>query len=121
MSSSRDWEVQLADAAKADLRDIIDWTAEHFGDGQAKTYSTMISAAFRALKAGPDTVGVKVRDDLGEGMFILPVARSGKRGRHLIVFRTAPDRNTKTLQILRILHDAMDLPRHVSFNDETQH
>lgn len=121
MSASQGWEVLLTDAAKADLRGIVGWTAEHFGDGQAKAYSGMISSAFRALKAGPNSIGVRGRDDLGDGMFILPIARSGKRGRHLIVFRTAPDRNAKTLQILRILHDAMDLLRHVSPDDETEH
>jgi toxin ParE1/3/4 len=121
VSGSQEWKVRLADAAKADLRGIVNWTAEHFGDVQAKTYSGMISSAFRALKAGPSTVGVRFRDDLGDGVFILPIARSGKRGRHLIVFRIAPGRNTDTLQILRILHDAMDLPRYVSSDDETEH
>lgn len=121
MTVSRDWEVQLADAAKADLRGIVDWTAEHFGDGQAKAYSSTISTAIRALTAGPDTIGVRSRDDLGKGVFILPVARSGRRGRHLIVFRVASDRNARTLQVLRVLHDAMDLPRHVAMDDETEH
>jgi toxin ParE1/3/4 len=121
VTASLEWKVWLTDTAKSDLRNIINWTADHFGDGQAKSYSEMISSALRTLKAGPKTVGVRCRDDLDSGTFILSVARSSKRGRHLIVFKIAPESNGKTLQVLRVLHDAMDLPRHILSGDETEH
>lgn len=113
MPPSQAWEIRLADTAKADLRGIVGWTARHFGDQRAKAYSEMISSALRSLKAGPDTIGVRSRSELGEDVFILPIARPGKRGRHLILFRAVSGHGTKSLQILRVLHDAMDLPRHL--------
>ena len=119
-AARQEWDVRLAAKARADFRGIIDWTIEHFGDGQAATYTTTITAALRTLKAGPDVVGVKSRDDLGKGLLILPIGRSGRRGRHLIVFRVASNLNARTLQVLRILHDAMDFPRHLA-DDEAEH
>jgi toxin ParE1/3/4 len=115
------WKVRLTAMAKVDIRDIVNWTTERFGGAQAKTYSTTITSALRTLKAGPDAVGVKSRDDLGDGVLILPVSRMGRRGRHLILFRIAPYGDANTLQVLRILHDAMDLPRHLADDDELEH
>jgi toxin ParE1/3/4 len=39
------------------------------------------------------------------------VAREGRRGRHFVLFRAGPE---QTIEVLRILHDAMDLSRHLS-------
>jgi len=36
------------------------------------------------------------------------MARGGRRGRHVIVFRVAPDAEPPTLDVLRILHDTMN-------------
>jgi plasmid stabilization system protein ParE len=38
----------------------------------------------------------------------LPVSRQGKRGRHFVVFRQTED---LCIDVLRLLHDAMDLAR----------
>ncbi|TAN47380.1 MAG: type II toxin-antitoxin system RelE/ParE family toxin, partial [Rhodospirillales bacterium] len=107
------WEVRLSDAAKADLQNIINWTADHFGDRQAETYSEIVYDALEALEDGPDVVGVRVHDDLPKGILTLHAARSGKKARHVILFRAEPPRSGKIIQVLRIPHDSMDLFRHV--------
>ena len=33
--TSADWEVELSDAAEADLREIVRWTTRQFGAAQA--------------------------------------------------------------------------------------
>jgi toxin ParE1/3/4 len=37
------------------------------------------------------------------------VAWQGKKGRHFVMFRVAPER---VIEVLRLLHDSMDLSRH---------
>jgi toxin ParE1/3/4 len=57
--------------------------------------------------------GAKPRDDIAPGLRSLHVARSGRKGRHIIIFRARGSDKTAVIEVLRILHDAMDLPRHL--------
>jgi toxin ParE1/3/4 len=61
---------------------------------------------------GPTLAGVAARNDIAPGLLTLPVARKQRRGRHFALFRVAAS-DTRTIDVLRILHDAMDLPRHL--------
>lgn len=100
------WKVAHTDNSKQDYANIIRWTANNFGPQQTRVYKQTILLALDALKAGPGIIGVKQRDDLGAGIHALHIARNGRKGRHFILFRIAqPD----TIQVLRILHDSMDL------------
>lgn len=114
----RAWQVRLAAAAEADFRDIVEWTAEQFGPRQAEVYARTISAAIAALTAGPTIVGAKARADIADGVFTLHVARGRRKGRHFILFRATHDEATSVVDVLRVLHDMMDLPRHVEPGDE---
>ena len=89
---------------------IIEYTTATFGGKQAKVYATTLTRALNALHTGPDLRGSVARDELAPGVRSLHVARKGRRGRHLIIYREMPER---TIEVLRILHDAMDLARHV--------
>ena len=109
----RFWTVRLTATAEADSRNIIDWTLEQFGDKQTLIYADMITAALEALSDGPTTVGVKERPEIGKGLFTLHAARGNRRGRHFVLFRVPDKGRTRTIEVLRLLHDAMDLERHV--------
>jgi toxin ParE1/3/4 len=103
--------VRLSEAAERDLDDIYLWTAEKFGVDQARAYRRVLLDALRALRDGPDIIGVKDRADLAPGLKSLHIARQGKRGRHFIMFDAALAGH---IRVVRILHDAMDIARHVS-------
>jgi toxin ParE1/3/4 len=103
--------IRLTAAAHRDFTDIISWTAQRFGANQARLYAQVINAAIAELAGDSKVAGSRARDELGIDVRILPVARRGRRGRHLLVYRSAGD---DELEILRILHEAMDIPRHVS-------
>jgi toxin ParE1/3/4 len=64
------------------------------------------------LANGPDITGSKVRNDIMAGLRTLHVARHGRRGRHFLLFRVAKGH---IIEIGRILHDQVDLPRHLPF------
>jgi toxin ParE1/3/4 len=109
--SSDKWRVRLTAAAERDFQSILTWTTEQFGEAQARDYAGTLSAAIHALTDGPDVLTSKPRDEIGPGLRILHAARFGRRARHMLLYRVAPD---AVIDVLRILHDAMDIERHVS-------
>ncbi|HEX3486345.1 MAG TPA: type II toxin-antitoxin system RelE/ParE family toxin [Micropepsaceae bacterium] len=113
MTGKRSWPVHLSEAAKADYRNILDWTAEQFGEAQHDIYAQVLDEAIAALMNGPDTRGVVPRADIAPGLLCLRVARQGHRGRHLLVCRARHRNHEEIIEILRILHDSMDLARHL--------
>lgn len=112
------WVVRLARQADQDFFDILRWTAEKFGRRQAQIYSRTLSLAIDALKDGPNVLGAKSRDEIAPGVRILHVALQGRKGRHFIVFRVTGDR---VIDVLRLLHDSMDLTRHVPAANDAPH
>lgn len=106
---SKPWRVRLAASDEADLLDIAAWTVEHFGSQQAAYYAETVTQAIEALHDGPEILGAKARDDIAPGIRTLHVARRGRKGRHFVMFRVAQGR---CIEVLRLLHDSMDLPRH---------
>jgi toxin ParE1/3/4 len=106
--------MRLAASAEEDFREILRWTAEQFGEAQAHSYARTLSAAIEALAEGPSVVGARMRDDVCNGLFTLHVARGGRKWRHLVMFQVGRDRDRDVIQVLRIVHDSMDLPRHVA-------
>ena len=104
------WKVRLAAQAELDFSEIITWTIENFGERQAETYAETLTLAIEALHDGPEQLGAKARDDIGPGIRTLHVARQGRSGRHFVVFREAKD---QYIDVLRLLHDSMDLARHI--------
>jgi toxin ParE1/3/4 len=107
---NRIWTVRLSQQAEQDYVEILQWTTKTFGKGQASTYAETIALAIEALAGGPDVLGARARDDIHPGIRTLHVARQGRSGRHLVVFREAKS----AIDVLRLLHDSMDLPRHLS-------
>ena len=107
---SAGWTLRLAAQAELDFSEIVAWTRENFGECQAETYAETLTLAIEALHDGPEQLGAKARDDIEPGIRIFHVARQGRSGRHFVVFREAPD---QTIDVLRLLHDSMDLARRV--------
>lgn len=114
MSEQR-WRVRLGAQAERDLLSILQWTAENFGARQAVSYRTTLMQSIHELGVGPDVAGARKRDDIGKEIYMLHVARRGRRGRHLLFYRVL---NRRNIEIIRILHDSMDLRRHVPDADE---
>ena len=106
------WHVAASAAADADYDEILSWTAQHFGRAQAVKYSKIIDDAVAALRLGPERVGVKSLSHIGAGIFSLHIARVGRRDRHVLIFRA--NRRKRKIEVLRILHDSMDIARHLT-------
>jgi len=118
-AETRPWPVRLTAAAEVDFQDILRWTVERFGAAQARSYAETISRALAALATGPDVIGARARDDVAKGLFTLHVARHRRKGRHFVMFRIGHDQGRQVIEVLRLLHDAMELPRHLPPMDES--
>ena len=105
------WRIRLSDVAERDFEHILETTLATFGERQLEAYRLTLIEALAALEAGPNIFGSKARNDILPDLRTLRVARKGRRGRHLILYRAAPD---NIINISRILHERMDLARHLS-------
>lgn len=106
---SRAWTIRVGHQFEQDYIEVLRWTTKTFGEGQARTYAETIALAIEALGDGPDIPGARTRDEIQPGIRTLHIARHGLAGRHFVVFRAAGS----AIDVLRLLHDSMDLPRHL--------
>ena len=54
MIDGRRWRVRLTASADADYRNILRWTAEHYGTQQARSYAETLASAIEELTEGPE-------------------------------------------------------------------
>jgi toxin ParE1/3/4 len=104
------WRVRLGAIAEVDFANILKWTVENFGRQQAAVYRDILVQTIGELTKGPHVSGSRARDDIMPGLRTLHVARHGRRGRHFLLYRIVED---GIIEIGRILHDQMDLQRHL--------
>jgi toxin ParE1/3/4 len=93
----------------------LKWTTENFGAQQSRVYQSTLVQAIGELADGPDVSGSKARDEIMPGLRTIPVARRGRRGSHFLMYRMVPK---STIEIVRILHDRMDIQRHRPFSPD---
>lgn len=104
------WQIRLGAEAEKDFARILTYTKATFGHQQAETYKATLLEALAALGEGPNTLGSVARDEILPNLRTLHVARRGRHGRHFIMYRAGQG---NVIDVIRILHDAIDLPRHV--------
>jgi toxin ParE1/3/4 len=117
---------RLSEAAQADVLSILAWTHEQFGEAARLRYESLIVAALRDVAAHPDRPGSLARPELGAGVrsWHMRLSRDhGKPGvdvvrrpRHFLVYRPEPS----LVVVGRVLHDAMELARHLHQDESWQ-
>jgi toxin ParE1/3/4 len=108
---------RLSRAAEADIIDLLAWIHDQFGEQARQRYEKLIAAAIRDIAKEPTRSGSVERPELGIGVRSWHLRGSRyhnagdvvRRPRHFLIYRVEND----LLIIGRILHDAMELHRHV--------
>ena len=108
---------RLSPEAEADFIDILAWSRQEFGAVAASRYVELILQALTDLEANPVRPGAKQRPELPPGVMTYHLAGSRDRvagqpvrsPRHFVLYRI----REQTLDVLRFLHDARDLARHL--------
>lgn len=113
MTHGHDWRIRPTTTAESDLRNILRWTAGQSGHAQARICSETLARAMQALTGGPHIAGLRRRDGIAQGLMTLHVARNGRKGRHFVLYRVSESAEAPMIEVLRLLHDSMDLVRHV--------
>ncbi len=92
---------RLTPAAERDVEDIWRFTARQWSPVRANLYIRDFLAAFADLASGERV-----------GSLVLPEQEYYRLlvGSHLILYRTSATR----IDVIRILHQSMDLPRHIT-------
>ena len=93
--SSRDPELHLSDAAKADFRDILAYSFQMWGERQMDEYGNLLNSTMTDLTTNPKHGHPLPGSDI----------RSAKAGRHRIFYRIS----AVEIKVVRILHERMDL------------
>lgn len=108
---------RLTYAAQADIVSILAWSQEQFGQEARQRYEALITAAIHDAATRSDGIGRALRPELGDGVFSWHLAQSRRRTpnakvhrpRHFLICR----RDGDVLVVGRVLHDAMELRRHL--------
>ena len=110
---------RLSHAAQIDVINILAWTHEQFGEAARRRYESLIVAALRDVATQPERPGSITRPELGAGVrswhlrlsrdHVVTGAEPVRRPRHFLVYRPEP----ALLVVGRVLHDAMELARHL--------
>ena len=69
--------------------------------------------AIEELRTGPEVPGSRRRDEISAGLITVRVAQRGRRARHVLVYRIDVSADPPAIDVLRILHDPMEVSRHV--------
>jgi len=107
-------DITLSPLAEADLANIAAWTADQFGARQAELYVDALIETIEELAANAPHSRSKARPEIGPDLRSLHVSRRGRRGRHMLLYQE----NDAAVTILRILHDSMELSRHLPGDSE---
>lgn len=97
--------LEFTKAAVGDLKSIRQYTLETWGGEKEEVYLNDLWKKFEYILDDPSRW--RFRNDL------FPGCQIASQGRHVILFRI----QGKTLQIVRILHTAMDFPSHPKGNE----
>ncbi|MEH6691888.1 MAG: type II toxin-antitoxin system RelE/ParE family toxin [Pseudorhizobium pelagicum] len=113
-------ELRLSSAADSDIVEILARTHENFGSGARLRYEWLLVTALKDLAADPHRNGTIARVDLAPDVRSYHLRHSRdrarhvtgivRRPRHLILFR---ELQPTLVGVGRILHDSMDLQRHL--------
>jgi len=103
-------KIHLSNAALEDIRNALEWSASNFGPVQRDRYEALIRRSLKELRAGSADHRIRPRADLEPTVQVCTLASTGRRARHFFLLRLLPDGD---IEILRLLHESMDMPRHV--------
>jgi toxin ParE1/3/4 len=104
--SSHKFRLELASHARTDIRNILSYTVETWGERQAYEYGVVLDNALATIEQTPKIGHTK--PDLEDEILCY------RAGQHLIFYRI----DGSTVYVLRVLHSRMDYAHHL---DETTH
>ncbi len=114
-------QFRLSELAQQDIESILVWTHKEFGEVGRLRYESLLIQAIRNVASDPKRPGCMSRPELVTNAFTYSLRHSRDRvsksigrvrnARHFLLCRLADD---GWLEVGRVLHDSMELRRHLS-------
>jgi len=117
--------LKVTPKARADIRDCLLWSARQFGKSAARRYKELLEVSILELAEDPQRSGSRELEGWpAVRLYHLRHSRKRapveglvvKRPRHFIAYRIA---SGETIEILRILHDSMDVATRLEIQAHT--
>jgi toxin ParE1/3/4 len=102
--------LRISATARRDIEDVLAYTLAQFGERKRAEYRLLIQLALADIRADPNKTPAKRRPELHRDARTFHIARAGRRARHFLLFRVV---DGEIVEIGRLLHDAMELRRHL--------
>lgn len=100
----------ISASARRDIAEALRQSNRRWGSEQREKYRLLIKNALVELLEQSQHSADRARDEIHPGIHTLHIGRRGRPGRHFIVYRTPQG----DIQVIRLLHDAMELSRALS-------
>lgn len=110
----------IAPVAKQDIEAVLRWTLEQWGEQASVRYEALLVRAIIDIATDPDLPGSSRRPEIASSARTYHLTHSRnrvaahvgrvKRPRHFLLYRTRPD---GIVEIGRVLHESMDLGKHL--------
>lgn len=102
--------VRLSEPAQDDVVEVLLYTLDQFGRAQFDAYDQLIEKTLNEIAEAHDQPPAKQRPELMPNVWVRPIRKPGQHARHMLIYRVT---NDGTIEIGRLLHDAMDIERHL--------
>jgi toxin ParE1/3/4 len=116
-------QLRLSALAQRDIAALLEWSREQFGEKGRVRYEALLRQAVVDVAADPERMGTHQRPELAASVRTYHLRYSRDRvkrshgqvrsPRHLLAYRIV---ESGMIEIVRVLHDAMDLDRHLPEN-----
>ena len=103
-------QIHISDKAMHDIEAALAWTLEQFGERKYAEYREIIRLALIDIATNPNQAPAKHRPEIHPDARTFHLSRRGQRSRHFLLFRIVDD---QTIEIGRLLYDAMELSSHL--------
>lgn len=90
---------------RSQIRDVLAYTKERYGEAKAREYSALILDALRLIVREP--LSGRQRHDIRAGVLTRDIKQPGRKARHVFLYEMTPDGSPI---IYGFFHDGMDLP-----------
>jgi toxin ParE1/3/4 len=103
------FRIRISAAAVRDIEQVLGHTLREFGLLQYEEYKDLIRTALADVSANPNRLSARRRAELHPHARTFHIARPGRHARHFLLYRIIGD----YVDVGRLLHDSMDLRRHL--------
>lgn len=104
------YEIRFSGRAVRDMERVLARTLADFGQRQRDAYESLMRDAIAAILTDPFAPPARHRPELHPDVRTFHIGRRGRQARHFFMYKLV---GGQRIDVGRLLHDSMDLRRHL--------